>query len=442
MGPRVVDRRLEDRRVAARAERHQDHVRARVHRGDDARDDRAVVPRAVRAEDRDRQHPDVAEGDARDAGAVVGVGADDAGHPRPVAVGVRVGRHAVDERDPGQQPAGEVACGGVDARVQDGNDGMTVGRGAIADVVPADPWQRPLVGVVRVVRGALRGPRPVALDAGDGRVGTEEVGSIGGIGRGQLDDREAELRDLADERRARARKRIGSSGLAGLRDERDEVRSHRDVGRRGLRGRGRHIGRRRDGAGLDDRVDGGRRGRWIGCGRWRDVAGCRGRRCLAGIGGRRRRDDRFRLGRRRGGRCRLRSRGRGRLRRGRRRRGRDRTGGDRLTIERPCRRDADRAAEGDDDQRQDGDRPGAVGGDRRPRKHRPRRSVPGPTGHRVPTGQTPASSSPRRCSAPDRACTSSRACRPSPSPRRSPTRRRHCRGRTRESGDRSPRRWS
>ena len=93
MGPRVVDRGLERGRVARVREGHVDDVGAVIDGPDDALDDVAVLAEAVRVEDGDGHDLDAGEADARDAGAVVGLGGDDPGHRGAVAVRIaRSGR--------------------------------------------------------------------------------------------------------------------------------------------------------------------------------------------------------------------------------------------------------------------------------------------------------------------------------------------------------------
>ena len=96
---------------------------------------------AVGAEDRDGHDLDAGVADARDARAVVGLGRDDAGHGRAVAV--RVGRpgRAGDERGAGDDVAVEVGVRGVDAGVEDGDDG-----GARPASTTPKAWSQPIFG--------------------------------------------------------------------------------------------------------------------------------------------------------------------------------------------------------------------------------------------------------------------------------------------------------
>ena len=86
-------------------------------------------------------------------------------------------------------------------------------------------------------RGSLGTPsvvaRAVALDVRDGRVGLERGGTFGGVVGGQVDDREPQLGDLADERRAGRGEGVGSVRVARRGPEPHEVRGRRpDVRRR------------------------------------------------------------------------------------------------------------------------------------------------------------------------------------------------------------------
>ena len=189
------------------------------------------------------------ERDASDALAVVRMGGDDARHPRPVAVGVLAGLDAVHERGTRQQPPGEVGMGRVDAGVEDRDDRAPGRGGPIPNDIPADPGQRPLVWVSRVALGAFGGSGAVPLDVGDGRVGLEGGGTVGGIGSGEVDDREPQLGDLADERGAGRSQSVRALRVARRDTEPDEVggggggiRVRCRVGR-GRRRRGRVSGR-------------------------------------------------------------------------------------------------------------------------------------------------------------------------------------------------------
>ena len=182
------------------AERHQDHVGARVDRGDDARDDVAVEPGAVRAEHGDRQHADVCPGDAGDADVVVRVGRDDAGHPRAVPVRVGVGGLVLDERLAGHKVLRKILVGRVHTRVEDGDDGAAVEAGVVDCLVPADLRQVPLLRVERVAGDRLGGSFAVLLHPHDRRIGTHRVRMTRGVVGGNLDDGHPKLRDVVDER--------------------------------------------------------------------------------------------------------------------------------------------------------------------------------------------------------------------------------------------------
>ncbi len=247
---------------------------------DEALDDITVTAEAVGAEHRDRHDLDAVVPDAGDPDAVVRRRSDDAGHLSAVAV--RVGRRGRgEERRAGDELAGEVGVGAVDARVEHGDDRGPGRVDRAIDLVPADLGEGPLVSERRVVRSGLGGAAPVELDRGDRGVGSK--GGDGGVTG--LDGMHPEDGDRVEVGGAGGGDGGGLVGGRGAADEGDDVRrdgdgsGSRGGGRIGCWGRGR-IGRRGRGR-IDRRQRVGRRRRsnrrrWVGDGR-RALGRCRRR---------------------------------------------------------------------------------------------------------------------------------------------------------------------
>jgi hypothetical protein len=171
--PRVVDRVLKVRAEVGGAERHEDDVGPVIGGPQHAGDDVAVLALAVGVEHRDGEDLHAA---IRHAGHAlerngVGLRGDDAGQPRAVATRVRLAVGAIEQGRAGQHLAGELLMGHVHAGVEHGDLGGARGRDDAEYLVPADPRQRPLVGVQRIVRDSLRRARLVELGVLHLRIG-------------------------------------------------------------------------------------------------------------------------------------------------------------------------------------------------------------------------------------------------------------------------------
>ncbi len=206
-----------------RAERHEDDVGTRVDGGNKTGDDVAVEPCAVRAEHGDRHHAHVGPGDTRDADVVVGIGRDDAGHPRAVPIGIRVGRLVLHERFAGQEVLRQVLMRRVHPGVQDRHDRAALERRVAACLFPVNLRQVPLILVERIADRRLRGPFTVLFDAHDRFVATHRV-RVGCriIGR-DFDDNHPQLRNVVDERAIPSSNRAGDVVVGRRGVERDDV---------------------------------------------------------------------------------------------------------------------------------------------------------------------------------------------------------------------------
>ena len=168
---------LEERVVGVAAQAEVDDVGALVRRPDDAVDDPAVEAVAVLIGDLDRQDPAV-PGDAGDADGVVRVRRGDAGDVGavPVVVGrvvVIVGEVAAG----GDHLAGEVGMGHIDARIEDGDDGLGVAPGHV-------PGGRGLdVGAGRHLRLDARADVEDAAAVAQAVLVGQEIGVVGDVGQ-------------------------------------------------------------------------------------------------------------------------------------------------------------------------------------------------------------------------------------------------------------------
>ncbi len=251
---------------------------------DDALDDVAVLAESIGVEDGHGHDAHAIEPDAGNAGAVVGGRGDDSGHRGAVAVRVvgRVG--ARDEAGATDELAGEVRVSGIDAGIEDGDNGRSRGIDGAVDIVPADVRERPLAAVLLVVGAGLGRAHPIELDAADGGIGAQRADDRCIVG--DADDGHPQGGDRVDDLGAGVGEDPGPLGRAGAGHEGHDVVGGVDRGR-WLGGCRRLVarlgGRRRSVARLDDR-GGGR--------------GCLGRRSRGRLG--------RGVGRRPGGRVRLR----------------------------------------------------------------------------------------------------------------------------------------
>ena len=159
-----------------------------IDRPDNPSDHVAVLTRTVGPQDGDRHDLDTGETDAGNSQAVVRSGRDDAGHRRAVAVRVGQAVRSIEDRVPRDDIPGEIGMCGGNARIEDRHDGRTRRDDSPVDLVPADPWQRPLERVISVGGRALGAPNSVSVDSGDSRIRSQ--GGHGFRGRrGRKQDR-------------------------------------------------------------------------------------------------------------------------------------------------------------------------------------------------------------------------------------------------------------
>ena len=236
--PRVVDRGLQRGAEARVAERHVDDVGAVIDGPDDALDDVAVLAEAVGVEDGDRHDLHAVEADAGDARcrcrcAAAMIPAMAVPWPLGSVVRVGAGEDATCRRRAGRRGPAWPASTPV-SRTATTADARRVDRAV--DVVPADPRQRPLVVVARVVRGRLGRADALALDAARRPRSARSTRPRRPVGH--ADDGHPQGRDRVDDVRAfgAARMLERSAALVPARERDDVVRC-------------RHVRRRRRGGG-------------------------------------------------------------------------------------------------------------------------------------------------------------------------------------------------
>ena len=154
--PRVVDRILQALAETRVAESHQDDGRPVVRCPHDSGDNVTVLAETLSIQNLDRHDLHMVVGHARDAQKIVGAGRDDAGEPCSMAVGIRESVGVVDDRCARSDRSDQIRMAGVHACIQDRDVGQKLRVGRAIDLVPCDLGKRPLIGVVRVRRRALR----------------------------------------------------------------------------------------------------------------------------------------------------------------------------------------------------------------------------------------------------------------------------------------------
>src|SRR5207249_5890940 len=103
--------------------------------------------------------------DARDPDAVVSPGSDDAGHPGAVAVRIRLAVRSVEHRCTRHDVGGQVRMGSVDSGVEYRHFRRAQRRDISVRLIPTDPREGPLTGILGVARGRLDVAYLIGLDA-------------------------------------------------------------------------------------------------------------------------------------------------------------------------------------------------------------------------------------------------------------------------------------
>ena len=114
---------------------------------------------AVGIQDRYRQDLHATGANAGNAHPVIGNCSNNAGQPRPVAIGVRPAVGIIQHGSPRQHhilPEVGMVC--INSRIEQSNHGVSRGDNAPEDPVPADFWHGPLNTVMGVIRESFRLP--------------------------------------------------------------------------------------------------------------------------------------------------------------------------------------------------------------------------------------------------------------------------------------------
>ena len=203
----------ERRRRRRSAKRHVDDLRPVIGRPGDPRCERRVEPGAVGIEGLDRQDP-APPADPGAADPVATGRGDDPGHVRAVTVVVGRVAVAVDQVDAGQDAAGEIRVGGVDAGVDHGDDRSVRAGRCVPGRRGTDQRQSPLIRrpVERVVRFERGRGRPIDLDVADRRIRPQRALDRGGVGSRDAQPMDRETADRALVARAELRRQGGDAG--------------------------------------------------------------------------------------------------------------------------------------------------------------------------------------------------------------------------------------